>query len=255
MKKNIIKVLCLFVLYLFTTNNVQSQAFKNTDLDNDTLSIDQRIPNIDVFIQSALKNSPLLKFSDMELREIIEKIKIEKKTWSDYLFADGVVRYGLNDQLIVNGQTGTASTDYTLNSANKQLTYYGGLSIKLPLSDFLKKKSQLKILNYNLNESRFKKEQSEQELTSIVIDEYYKLIKLNQILQVNLNVLQTLKISYMKAQKDIANGLIEINDYASIVISKGKAEGDYYIAKNDYYAQYRKIQVLTGLNLNLNSKK
>jgi len=53
----------------------------------------------------------------------------------------------------------------------------------------------------------------------------------------------------------VANGLMEINDFASIVISKGKAEEGYYNAQNDYYTQYRKIQVLTGLNLNLNSKK
>ena len=255
MRKYKIKAFSVFILFLCITFNVQSQAFQNMEINNDTISVDQRIPGVDVFIQSALKNSPLMKISDVEMQEIFEKIKIEKKKWTDYLYADGIVRYGLNDQLIVNGQTGATSSDYTLNSANKQLTYYGGLSIKLPLSDFLSKKSQLKILKSTLEESRYRKEQAVINLTNIVIEEYYKLIKLNQILQVNLNVLQTLKISYMKAQKDIANGLMEINDYASIVISKGKAEEGYYNAQNDYYAQYRKIQVLTGLNLNLNSKK
>jgi len=255
MRKNLIRAVSLFILFLCTTFNAKSQAFQSIELNNDTITVDQRIPGVDVFIQSALKNSPLMKISDVEMQQILEKLKIEKKKWSDYLYADGIIRYGLNDQLIVNGQTGASTTNYTLNSANKQLTYYGGLSIKLPLSEFLSKKSQLKILNYTLNENRYRKEQTEQELTNIVIEEYYKLIKFNQILQVNLDVLQTLKISYMKAQKDVANGLMEINDFASIVISKGKAEEGYYNAQNDYYTQYRKIQVLSGLNLNLNSKK
>jgi len=255
MRKNLIRAVSLFILFLCTTFNAKSQAFQSIELNNDTITVDQRIPGVDVFIQSALKNSPLMKISDVEMQQILEKLKIEKKKWSDYLYADGIIRYGLNDQLIVNGQTGASTTNYTLNSANKQLTYYGGLSIKLPLSEFLSKKSQLKILNYTLNENRYRKEQTEQELTNIVIEEYYKLIKFNQIFQVNLDVLQTLRISYMKAQKDVANGLMEINDFASIVISKGKAEEGYYNAQNDYYTQYRKIQVLTGLNLNLNSKK
>ena len=255
MRKNLIRAVSLFILFLCTTFNAKSQAFQSIELNNDTITVDQRIPGVDVFIQSALKNSPLMKISDVEMQQILEKLKIEKKKWSDYLYADGIIRYGLNDQLIVNGQTGVSTTNYTLNSANKQLTYYGGLSIKLPLSEFLSKKSQLKILNYTLNESKCRKEQTEQELTNIVIEEYYKLIKFNQIFQVNLDVLQTLRISYMKAQKDVANGLMEINDFASIVISKGKAEEGYYNAQNDYYTQYRKIQVLTGLNLNLNSKK
>ena len=255
MRKNKIKAISVFILFLCITFTAQSQAFQSIELDNDTISVDHRIPGVEEFIQSALKNSPLMKIPDVEMQQILEKIKIEKKKWSDYLYADGIIRYGLNDQLIVNGQTGASSTNYTLNSANKQLTYYGGLSIKLPLSDFLSKKSQLKILNYTLNENKYRKEQTELELTNIVIEEYYKLIKLNQILQVYLNVLETLKISYLKAQKDIANGLMEINDFASIVISKGKAEEGYYNAQNDYYTQYRKIQVLSGLNLNLNSKK
>jgi outer membrane protein TolC len=238
---------------IFFSNKVFSQVSKNIDLKSDTLVVDQNIPGVDVFIQSALKNSPLLKISDMEIQEIFEKIKIEKKSWSDYFFIEGDARYGLYNQLIANQQTGTSTDSYSLSIANQQFTYYGGVSLKLPISKFLNKKSQINILNINLSESRQRKEQTERELTNIVIEEYYKLIKFYQVLQANQNVLQSLKITYLKILKDLSNGLIELNDYSNFLISKGKVEEGYYAVLNDYYTQYKKIQVLTGLYLN--SKK
>jgi outer membrane protein TolC len=240
----------LFFLMFFLSNNVLSQTVQNIDLESDTLAIDQNIPSVDTFIQSALENSPLLKISDTEVQEIFEKIKIEKKSWSDYLFIEGDARYGLYNQIIANQTTGTTTVDYGLKVANKQLTYYGGLTVKIPISKFTNRKSQIELLNFNLTESKLRKEQVERELTNIVIEEYYKLIKFYQILQVNQNVLQTLRITNLKIQKDLSNGLIELDDYSNFLISKGKVEEGYYNARNDYYAQYKKIQVLTGLNLN-----
>jgi outer membrane protein TolC len=245
-------ILALRVLFLifFLSNNVMSQTVQNIDLESDTLVIDQNIPGVDSFIQSALVNSPLLRISDTEVQEIFEKIKIEKKSWSDYVFIEGDARYGLYNQIIANQLTGTTAIDYGLKVANKQLTYYGGLTLKIPISKVLNRKSQIDLLNFNLTESKLRKEQVERELTSIVIEDYYKLIKSYQILQVNQNVLQTLRITHLKVQKDLSNGLIELDDYSNFLISKGKAEEGYYNARNDYYTQYKKIQVLTGLYLN-----
>ena len=234
-------------------NNGLSQTLQNNDLKSDSLIVDQNIPSVEIFIQSAVKNSPLLKISDNDIQEIFEKIKIEKKSWSDYFFIEGDIRYGLYNQLIANQQTGVSTVDYGLKTANQQFTYYGGVSLKLPISKFLSKKSQIKILNNNLSESKQRKEQTERELINLVIEEYYKLIKSYQVLQVNQNVMEALKITYMKVQKDLANGLIDLNEYSTFLISKAKVEEGYYNAKNDYYTQYKKIQVLTGINLN--SKK
>ena len=63
-------ILALRVLFLifFLSNNVMSQTVQNIDLESDTLAIDQNIPGVDTFIQSALENSPLLKISDTEVQ-------------------------------------------------------------------------------------------------------------------------------------------------------------------------------------------
>lgn len=250
MRKKTIRILSALVLILNITCKIEAQSIQNVNMDKDTISIDKRIPNLDAFIQSAQQNSPLLKISDIELEGIFEKIKLEKKSWSDFIFIEGMSRYGQYSQLILNEST-TNSSDVTgIKSANQQLTYYGGVTLKLPISYFLDKKNRLKVFDNNLNEAKYRKEQIAIELKRLVIEEYYKLLNSFQIMQVNMGVVQSLKISYLKAQKDIANGLIDLNDFSNIVISKGKAEEGYYNAKSLYFSQYDRIQALTGLNLN-----
>lgn len=244
-----VKLLVFVTLLVFFEPEVHAQLSVSSNVQIDSIKVDKEIPTLDTFIQSALKNSVLLKLSEIEFQDILEKIKIDKKSWSDNLFIDGNARYGQYNQFIINQEVSNG-VDYGVKSANEQFTYFAGVTLKLPISYFLNRKSQSKTLKNELNTVNLKKEQVEKEITNIVIDEYYKLIKSYQILQINQNVLQLLNISYLKAEKDIENGLIEFNDLANILISKGKAEEGYYNAKNDYYALYRKIQVLTGLNLN-----
>lgn len=242
--------LFIFVaLLMLFGSKVNAQLNMSSKVEIDSIKVDKEIPTLDTFIESALKNSVLLKLSEIEYQDVIEKMKIDKKSWSDNIFIDGNARYGQYNQLIVNQEIANG-VDYGVKSANEQFTYFGGVTVKLPISFLLNRKSQSKIFKNDLNTVKLKKEQVEKEITNIVIDEYYKLINSYQKLQVNQNVVQILNISYLKAEKDIANGLIEINDLANIAISKGKAEEGYYNARNDYFAQYRRIQVLTGLNLN-----
>jgi outer membrane protein TolC len=247
--RKFVKLLVFIALLLFSKSEVHAQLSVSTNVQIDSLKVDKEIPTLDTFIQSALKNSVLLKLSEIEFQDVLEKIKTDKKSWSDNLFIEGNARYGRYNQILVNQEI-TSGVDYGVKSANEQFTYFAGVTLKLPISYLLNRKSQSKILKNDLNSIKLKKEQFENEITNIVIDEYYKLIKSYQIVQINQNVLQLLNISYLKAEKDIENGLIEFNDLANILISKGKAEEGYYNAKNDYYALYRKIQVLTGLNLN-----
>jgi len=236
----------ILIISCFTTV-LQAQSSSGNGAVNDTISVDPKIPELKVFIESALKNSPLLKASDMQIERVFEQIKKEKKSWTDFIFIDANARYGLFNQVTVSDQTGV---DLGIKSAREQFNYFAGLTFRLPLSNFTSKKNDIKILTSDLEGSKFKKEQLKNELTQLVIDEYFKLINMNQSIQINQNILQSLRLNMVKAQKDINTGIIGLSDYNSVLTTKEKAEESYYKSQNDYYAQFYKIQVLTGLNLN-----
>jgi outer membrane protein TolC len=236
----------LFLSSIAKTGNAQWKNGANEREDSDYVKVMNPIPPLDTLIQSTLKNSPLLKLSDSDLQEILEKIKIEKKAWTDYVFIEGLTRYGQYNQLIVNDPVSASATEYGVKTANQQLTYYGGITVKLPISSLISRSSQLRVLKNNLVKTQYQKEQVQIDLKRLVIEEYYKLLNYGQLMRINQEVFQALNISYLKAMKDAANGLIEMSDLSNIMISKGKAEEAYYNAKSDYFIQHDKLEVLTG---------
>src|SRR5665647_3441191 len=88
--------------------SAQSQEKNNSTqkIDSGAVKLTEKIdlPELDVFIESALKNSPLLQVSDKEKDKILEQIKIQKKSWAEFIQIDGNTRYGLYNQLTVNDQ-------------------------------------------------------------------------------------------------------------------------------------------------------
>jgi len=207
------------------------------------------LPELNVFIESALKNSPLLLVSDKEKDKILEQIKIQKKSWSEFIQIDGNTRYGLYNQLTVNDQVTADLPAVGIQSDKQQLNYYAGLTLKLPLSYFANKKNELKILNFSIQETELKKEQLKKDITQIVIEEYYKFKYFREMLDAYQITLQTMKISYLKSVKDVENGTVNFSEFATITYSYSKAEEGYTKLKNDYYTQIYKLQVLTGINL------
>jgi len=215
----------------------------------DTISIDQDVPGLDKFIQSAIDHSPLLQASDQDINQIYEKIKKSKLSFLDFITVDANTRYGLYNTVVVSGGS-DGTTDTGTKAAKQQLNYYAGLTLRVPISAFITNKNDIKILKYDAEQTKYKKEELKNALIISVIDEYYKLIKMNKSVKISQDALQTTNVNYIKAGKDIASGLITLADYNSVLATKAKVEEEYNTALNEYRAQYMKIQILTALKLN-----
>lgn len=231
----------------------QSQEKKNAEklINSTEIKIDEKsnIPELNVFIESALKNSPLLKINDKELGKILEEIKIQKKSWTDFIQIDANTKYGLYNQLAINDQVTSDVPSVAIQSNKTQLNYFAGITLKIPISDFANKKNKLKILNYSIQESEIKKEQIKNDITQIVIEEYFKFKNYCEVLDLVQNDLQSMKIKYMKSVKEVENGLMSFSDFASVSASYSKSQESFSKSKNEYYAQFYKLQILTGINI------
>jgi outer membrane protein TolC len=206
------------------------------------------LPSLTIVIDSALRNSPLLKAKEMNADMIDQDIKIEKKKWMDYLSIEGATNYGLFDQVVISGITTSGSTTTGALSKSQQVRYYGGLSLKLPLSSITSRhnaltKKQIAREQYNLELL-----QAQNDVRQTVIEEYYKLKYLEESMKTFQSICQTMQISYMKAEKDVLNNRMGLNAFALLASSVGKAKDDYSKVRNNFYAQYYKLQNLTGVN-------
>jgi len=234
-----LSILYIFFIPLFL--HAQSKQ-----IENDSKMIEQ-LPSLDVLIDSAILYSPLLD-AQYELNlQLKEELKIQKKNWTDYIYIEGSGRYGLYNQVTVSEVVTNDLTQSGLKLENEQFSYYAGMSVKLPLSAIGNKKNEKKIKELKISQAQFETKKLEGEISQLVIEIYYKLKSYEEIMQVSFSTFQTMEISVLKAQKDLENGRIEIDEFTRLVGAKGKAHEGYLQAKNNFYMMFKKLELITGL--------
>jgi len=247
MYKNMFRNYSLLLLLFFAVS-VFAQSEAKSDSVNNELSVDRLIiPGLEECIQLALTNSPLLKANDQQTEKLLEEIKIKKKSWLDYIQIDANSRYGLFNMLTMSQTTGGA--DIAVQQAKEQFNYFAGLTIKMPLSYFVNHKSEQKMLKHSVKESELKKEELKNEISKLVVIEYFKLKNFSDLINTQQNNLQTTQIDYLKAKNDVKSGMLGMTEFASISTSYSKAVEAFTKTKNDYYTQFYILKILTGSNL------
>lgn len=244
------KRLILHIIYFaafFSASSTFCLAQDNKSAE-DSILLKNELPELNVFLESAIKSSPLLKVSDNQISQVLEQIKIEKKSWSDYLSLDANAKYGLYNQLTVNDVASNTVTDVGLQSKKEQFNYFFGVTFKMPFSDIINKKNKLKMLNENIDEKQQQREEFKNQLRQLVVEQYYNLAYLNKSIKINQDMLQSLSINLMKSERDIQSGIITLEDYNAMVFQKGKAEDSFYKAKSEYFSQYKKLMIICGMN-------
>jgi outer membrane protein TolC len=245
----IIIILISYISLTYSQNNTQLSV---QTINEDSLKT--ILPNLKVFIDSALNNSPLIKVNDIEIDNLLQEIKINKKSWLQFFTFDANTKYGLYNQLSISDQITSESPEIAVQSNKEQFNYFAGITIKIPLTTFTNKKNELKIINNNIEEFRLKKEQLKKEITTFVIDEYFKLVNFKETLTLSQNVLQIMKFNYLKSEREVQNGVLSIADFSVISANYYKAEEAYSKSKNEFKAQLYKLNILTGINVNVLSK-
>jgi outer membrane protein TolC len=230
----------------FASTMAQSGATLNTD---DEVLVHQ-LPAIQQVIDTAMKNSPLLEMNQLAYEQAVIAIREINQRWLEYLYIEGSTRYGLLNHLTIN-QLDTENTDsYGLLTQNEQLNYYAGISLKFPVSEFFKRRTDKKRAKLEVMENRLQNNEIRDEITKMVIEEYYMLRYYKERINSFQEVLQTIEISYLNAQKGLEKGHLKLNEFANISESRGRARDGYLKAMNEYYAQHKKLEVIIGTDLN-----
>lgn len=206
------------------------------------------LPSLRAIIDSALKHSPLLKASDAELKTLELDLKIEQKKWSDYIFIEGGGSYGKFDQLVFTEHTESQSIQSGMLNQSTHFRYSVGVGVKLPVSVLLNTKNNVKKANFTKLEFQERQNQVRQDIEEVIISEYYTLQYLNESLKTFTDIYNTLEISYIKAKKDVENGTMELDSFARLVTTLGKAKDTYLKRKHDLHAQYSKLQTIAGIS-------
>jgi len=252
--KNIIVLALIFVAYgpvcgqfgpVPAGSNAQDQHANAPMEEEDKLTL----PPLRAVIDSALKYSPLLQTKARDLAILDQESAVDRRKWMDYLYVEGAANYGVFNQLFRSQvQDEGESTVGTLNQS-AQGQYYAGVSVKMPLSTFLNRSNQSNIRRLEREQIQWEKEEIRRKIRQTIIEEYYALRFMHESLSTFLETYETLNLSYVKAQKDIENSRMKLDEFGRIAAALGKAKNEYIKAKNDYYAQFELLELFAGVPL------
>jgi outer membrane protein TolC len=237
------KIFLHFIILIAFAYCVAAQT--DDDIDSQLLII----PSLTEIIDVAFIHSPLLKAKTKAIEVIGEETKIERKRWMDHIYFEGATNYGVFDHLIISGQTSNNDYNTGILTKDEQVRYYGGIRLKLPLSAISSSSNYVKVKRLKEEQVGYELLQLQEDLKLIIIEEYYQLLYLRESMHSCNRINQTLEVSYLKAEKDLLNGHMEIGEFALLASTSGKAKNDYLKAKNDFYSQYTRLQTITGTNL------
>jgi outer membrane protein TolC len=236
---------CFFIIMSCFSQESETNSLSESG-DTLTISADS-IPSLQFFIDAALVNSPLLALTDEEINKIKEEIKLEKTNWLDLISLDANAKYGLYNQLLISESTGGGDPDASLSNKT-QLNYFAGITVKIPLSEFLSKKSKVKVLQTGIDQAELKRKAQRREISTLIVESYFNLkIKLDAYENSQENY-QAVYIGYLTAKRDIEKGLIKLDDYSNSISKKTSAQASLSKTKFEFYSEYNKLLILTGLS-------
>ncbi|MEM8998922.1 MAG: TolC family protein [Bacteroidota bacterium] len=211
--------------------------------------ISKKLPPLDSLISAAKENSPRLKFFDADYEYWSGTVTLAKKAWLNNINLDASYGYGVYDNLN-NQQSGGNLGNQTL-STTEQSRYVVGASIKLPLSSIFNRNREIKNARAEAEKSKFQKASAELELEQLIVKKYNDLVKAHRLLYISGSIVETYKVQSIRAEKDFANGIINVAEYTRLQQMLNQAILSFESQRSEFLVAYMSLEGTVGIALKI----
>jgi len=222
-----------------TTGATQKAA---SALPDEQLDLQRQLLPLDSIIAIAVKHSPTVKFQQDVVDADQAQVEYTQKQWSNNVV--GFVNYSGGNQNIVSADNQTPGS---MSSSDITSGFRVGIQINLPLFELMGRKSQVKVAKFQLNSAVSKKEESEQDIKTLVIQFYYELIYANNLLAIRNEAKQSTINQYQIAEKQFKDGIIDIGELSRLKTIEINASADFEDAKRQFSTLYGQIEPTIGV--------
>lgn len=248
-------IFLLIILSIGFIINAQDTDTLEQDIDYSYINpieegIENHLPPLQTLIDSAISNSPLLKYKNSA--EVISALntKSVRKEWSKYIGVISDVKYGLFDNLVL-GQDDDGNVNTGLVSTTQQTRYSAGIYLKLPLQELIDRKNNIKMAEEEERMAEYEYQQEKKELRKLVIQQYNDLLLYQKLLKVKNDFVQDVLLQKQMAEEQFKDNEIEISELTRLSSMHSKALSEYESAKADFNNAYMMLQEIVGMKFKL----
>lgn len=202
------------------------------------------LPPLDVIIDSALKNSPMLKLQDgqIEIRQI--ELARKRKQWLEYLNVEAYGQYTNNTGITSSTFNSGVYTD--LNSNSFQWRYGGGVTFKYPIFNLFSRGKDIKMAKKEISVASLQREVLIRDLRKTIIELYNQALLQHSLLEVKIGALETSSVAVRLGELDFRNSKINVSDLSKIADAHMKNQTEYEQALAALRLSLEMLQELSG---------
>lgn len=245
-KLEIRKLLISGVLFLCSGIFAFGQTDSTLIADSDLLNI--QFPPVSVLLDAAVQNAPRRKYYEERKKEEYSLYKTAKREWTKYLVVGLNYKYGT-----MGGYYGEGGTDNMfitgLFSQEMQNWFQAGLSVNMPLLEFIDRKNKLNRQKIRMRQAEMDAERMGDEVKEKVITEYNNALMHLAILKTKAESLDLNNVQYLMNESNFVKGKIDIAELARLKQLQVSALIDYEATKAQFRTSLMLLEMLTGYKL------
>jgi len=215
-------------------------------------NIQDKLPPLEVLIDSAIKNAPLIRMEDAEISLARYRLKEYKIGLTRNFGVTSNFKWGNNYAYSRSETAGGIPSEFL--SFGNQTFFDVGVYLKLPVFDIVNHKNSVNQGKREVESHLIRKEQMIKQTTQDVIFTYQNLLLHQDLLKVKNEAQVTSTLQVKMAEKEFLNGKVSISELARVTQTHSANLYSYKQDRMLFYRQYLLLEQLVGMKFNLLSE-
>ncbi len=240
------------IIWLFGINHfVSAQTEKRFDPLKEDIA--NKIPPLSVLQDSALAHNHYVQFRNLQIIVNYCKLKASQVDWTRNIGIQANVGYGNLYDYSMNSST-SGTTPSSIATSRSETKYSTALYLNMPINTIVGRRNQVKLAKTEIEQAEQMAGVQRDETRQLVIRQYNDLILQQRLLRIKSKSFETGRINMQMVEKEFANGIVSVTEYARITDIVAKAEADYESARIDFLTAFMVLEEIVGMKFHLNAQ-
>ncbi len=242
----------VFLLAILLSGKVTAQIYSDdaTKLFNPlTDDITKRLPNIRVLIDSAVANSPSVRYEELKADYYYYEQLTQQRYWMEHFSFNLDWNWGVWN--FHDTQTSSLASPFRIDLNSLRDNFAIGFYIRFPLATIVDRRNRINKQKKWQELSFVQREINRQFVVQQTIEAYDMMIQWQNYIRIYNDYQRFTEIQMAMAQNQFLNGEISTAEYTRLKEIQTRGAIEYQQAIAEFSKNYRILEILTGINFNL----
>lgn len=242
-------IILTFICFAFMSENTYAQGIDNSVYFNPIKDdIAHKIPHLEALIDSAIANSPTVKWEELKAARVVYDIKTERRKWTEHFGIDGIFNYG---NYFYNDRDELTRLNQFYLTESRRLNYGGGFYLRFPFYFLIDRKNNINKKKKELEIAIIQREVRIKEIRKEVIRTFNELMQQQNMLQISNDYQQTSDMMMQNAEIMFLNGEIPPEEYNRQKDYQTRGAQAYAETLGRFNIAFTMLEELVGFKFNL----